>query len=127
MLGELRVFGIHLQLDAGGHVGEAFQQPLDIGIGALKFLDEALEAQTPGDLREIRCELAAALGQMPQLAIVIFQKARIHQSVPSLGAAPSIDAWPVSMSISVLIRRCSGMGCAHKSPSISKPTALRFI
>lgn len=70
-LGETRILRIHLELDPGRHVGESFKQPLDVGVRALEFLDEAFQTQAAGDLGEGARELAAHLGQVPQLPLVI--------------------------------------------------------
>jgi hypothetical protein len=55
MLGEPRKLGVDLEMHAGRHEGEALEEALDVGIGAL----ERLQAEPPGDTRELTRELRA--------------------------------------------------------------------
>ncbi len=81
VLGEHRVLGIELQLDARRQEGEALQQAFDIGIGAF----EAFQAKPTGDLRVLARELAAHLADVLQLPVVVAQQSRIHgQSAEAL-------------------------------------------
>jgi Tat protein secretion system quality control protein TatD with DNase activity len=73
VLGEARELGVDLHLHARGQEGEAFQQALDIRVGAL----EAFEAEAAGDLRVLDRELAAHLAQVLQLLAVVAQQARV--------------------------------------------------
>src|SRR3546814_4460009 len=119
---EDREFGIELQLHARREEGEALQEPLHIGVGAV----ECVEAQPGGDLRIFAGELAAHLADVRQFLIVELQEARIHQRPPARSRS-AIDICPASRSSCVRRRMRSGSGCAHSSPSMSKVMALWLI
>jgi hypothetical protein len=67
VLGKPRELGVDLHLHARGHEAEAFQQALDIGVGAL----EAIEAEAAGDLRKFLGKLTARFAQVLQLLAVV--------------------------------------------------------
>ena len=60
---------LNLQLHAGSEKGEAFQQSLDIGVGALKLI----QSQPARDFGEVFRELAPDFPQMLQFAVVVFE------------------------------------------------------
>ena len=70
MLREAREFGVELHLHARGEKAEAFEQPLDIRVGAF----EAFQPEAPGDLRKLLRELAAHLAQVLKFLAVVAQK-----------------------------------------------------
>src|SRR5215216_2493507 len=80
-LGETRVFSVDFELHASGQEGEAFEQALHVGVGAL----ELVEPQAPGDLGKVLGELASQLAQVRQLAVVV-------------GEEPPIQATPLDPS-----------------------------
>ena len=71
-LREGRELRLQLELDARGEQREAFEQPLDIGIGDI----EAAEVQTRGDLRELAGEFPAGLAHERELGFVMIAAAR---------------------------------------------------
>ena len=75
-LREPRKLCLELQLDARRHEAEAFEQPLDVGIGDL----QAAHAKPGGNLRKLLGELGAHLAQVLQLEVVMLQEPRIHGS-----------------------------------------------
>ena len=110
-LREARELGVELQLHARGQKPDAFEQPLDVGIGHL----QPVHAEPGGDLRELLGELRAHLAQVLQLEVVVLQEARIHHATRD-GARSAICTLPVSRSNSVRTRNSSGTGCAQSWP-----------
>ena len=107
-LGEARKLGVELELHARRQKPDAFEQPLDVGIGDL----QPVHAEPGGDLRKLLGELGAHLAQMLQLEVVVLEQARIHHATRD-GARSAIWTFPVSRSISVRTRNSSGTGCAQ--------------
>ncbi len=121
VVGEGRVLGVELELHACGEVGEAFQQALDIRVGAV----DSRQRQAPGDLRVFLGELGGAFAHVLQFLIVEVEQARVHERLRC--SAGTTRTWPDSRSRSVRSNKGSGAGKAHRSPSISKLKALWFI
>ncbi len=69
VLGEHRVLRVQLELHARGQKREAFQQPLDIGVGAF----ERVQAKPAGDLGILARKLRAHVAHVLQLAGVVRQ------------------------------------------------------
>jgi hypothetical protein len=102
VLGKAGKLGVDLHLHARGHEAEAFQQALDVRVGAL----ETVQTKAPGDLREFGGELAAHFTQVLQLLAVIAKETRIQLMVLPLSSDSSTE--PRSRSISVFRYRRSG-------------------
>ena len=102
MLGEARELGIELELHAGREERHAFEQTLDIGVGA----GVRVERQPAGDRRMRRRELAAQVAQEPQLGLVVAEEAPVHQRA----SAGRTLAAPSSRSIRVRSHSRSGTG-----------------
>ena len=82
VLGEPGELLVDLELHAGGEEGEALEEALDVGVGAL----ERVEPQACRDFREVMGELATQLPQVAQLSAVVLEQASVHRHT----AAPSV-------------------------------------
>src|SRR5262245_49220460 len=77
MLGEPREFRIHPHLQAGCKKRKALEQSFDVRIRAF----ESVKREATGDFGEFSGELAAHFAKVRELAVVVFQKARIHVGI----------------------------------------------
>ena len=116
-LGKPRKFCIQFDLHPGGKKGEPFEKALHERIGADLF-GLAIQRQSPGNFRKLLRELGRRLPKMRELDVVMVQEPAVHGAARFgsriIREQPQIASQtvylPVSRSISVRIKSCSGNG-----------------
>ena len=123
VLREARKLGVDLELDARGQEGEALEQALDVGVGAL----EGLEAEAAGDLGELLGELLPRLADVLQLAVVVAEQARIHQPPPLLPRSMTVDRAALEVDLGAQEQAQRAAAAPTARPRCRSDMALWFI